>query len=85
MPNAGDTFERIDLISTVKELDPRHVGHATGIFKLFGLEFVVILPFLEKILQESAVRYPNLRPDLKLRYVQTSCLSQGGRLRFRLF
>jgi hypothetical protein len=46
VPHARDTFQSINLVSAVKELDSRNVSDSPGIFELFGLEFVMILAFL---------------------------------------
>jgi hypothetical protein len=81
VPHARNTIERVDFVPAVKELNPGHASHAPSKFELFGLELVVILPFLEKTLQKGPVRNANLRSNLKLSDVQTSRLSQGAGLR----
>jgi hypothetical protein len=78
VPDSRYSFERVNLVPTVEELDVLDPGNLPRVFDLLGLQFVVILASFEKALQESAVRNANLGPDFKLGFVQTLCSSQGA-------
>ena len=78
VPDARYSFEGVNLIAAVEELDVLDLGNLPRVFDLLGLQFVVILASLEKALQESAVRDANLGPDFELGFIQPLRFSQGA-------
>ena len=48
-----------------------HLGHAPGVLKLLGLEFIVVLPGFEKAFEEGAVRDADFRSDFEFHFVKT--------------
>src|SRR5277367_4139015 len=69
VPHPGNPFQGVDLGAASEEIHFLHFGGAPGIFDLLRLELVVILPGLQKILEERAVRDPDLAADCKFRLV----------------
>jgi hypothetical protein len=78
MPDAWNSFEGVNLIAAVEELDVLDLGNLPRVFDLLGFQFVMILTGLEKVLQERAVRDANLGPNFKLGFVQPLRFSQGA-------
>jgi len=78
VPDARNSFEGINLVAAVEELDILYLGNPPGVFDLLGLQLVVILASLKKFLQECAVRDANLGPDFELGFVQPLRFSQGA-------
>src|ERR1700677_712424 len=80
VPHAWNAVEGVYLVAAVKEADLLHFGRAAGIGELFFLKLVVILPSLQKALQEGEVRNANFGAHFKLRLIYAFCFTHAAPL-----
>jgi len=74
MPNARDTVEFVQNISTVIHETPHNSGATPPIFQLFWTEPVVQLPPVEELFELTAWHHPDRRSSGIFRWV----VSEGG-------
>lgn len=70
VPDSRYILQDVQLVATVIEADFFHGCSYPGIFHLFRLKSVVVMPVTSECLKSSLVNYTHLRPGWKGRFVQ---------------